>query len=197
MAQLLIDLFVGYVKNDEHLKSMDIPDDICKICAEYINIDVIKTTKEYPPCDYDIPRVFKAREPNDTTPYFGCESYEITADSQQIQFNSPYCYIETAKEWFRVHGGGGNLNGELGAQHLSWIMKVKYLNVDEKCGEHFPKEATNKLRMMYYSAYNRYETQSTPEKPNLELEYMRKGVSANDMKCFTAQSDHIMVYEPK
>ena len=77
MAQPLIDLFVGYTKTDEVLKSLEIPDDICKICAQYVDIDVIELTKDYPKGDYDIPYVFKARQQNDTTLYLGCESYKI------------------------------------------------------------------------------------------------------------------------
>ena len=55
MAQPLKDLFMGYVKNDATLKSLNIPNEIFKICAVYIDIDVIETTKDYPSCDYDIP----------------------------------------------------------------------------------------------------------------------------------------------
>ena len=77
MPQPLIDLVVGFTKTDEELKALDIPNEICKICATYVDIDIIEVAKEYPTCDYDIAFVFKARKENETTEYFGCESYEI------------------------------------------------------------------------------------------------------------------------
>ena len=53
--------------------------------------------------------VFKARKENEVTSYLGCESYEI--EKGVIRFNLPYSYIKGNKEWFRVHGGKGNVNG--------------------------------------------------------------------------------------
>ena len=195
MAQPVIDLMVGYVKRDIELKKLDIPHDICKICATYVDIDVIEVTKDYPSCDYNIPIVFKARETNETTLYFGCESYQVLEDNNKIIFHLPYCYINKAKEWFRVHGGGGNKNGILAAKHLSFIMKLTYLSVNRDCGKFFNDEATNTLREMYYSAYSRA---STPEIPILQLDYHGRGKHCNDMKLFTAKShsDVLIVYDP-
>ena len=193
MVQPLIDLSVGYIKKDLELKSLDIPYDICKICASYINIDVIEITKDYPLCDYEIPIVFKARQTNETTLYFGCESYKITAYNR-ITFNLPYCFINETEEWYRVHGGGGNINGVLAAKHLSFIMKLKYISVDTKWGKFFNQKATDNLKQMYYSAY---PAESVVEDPKLELNYMAKGQSSNDMAFFTSQSlsDMIIVYK--
>ena len=196
MAQSLVDLVVGYVKADAELKLAGIPREICKKCAKFVDIDVIEITKDYPQCNYKIPIVFKARQPNETTLYLGCESYEISDESNEIKFNLPYCFINEANEWFRVHGGGGNINGILGAKHLSFIMKLKYVNVAKSWGQSFNDEVTNKLVQMYYSSY---ESESTPEKPNLKLDFIAQGGSKNDMKYFTAQSysDMIIVRQEK
>ena len=197
MAQLLMDLCMGFIKADQNLTSLQIPEDISKICAEYIDIDVIVTTKDYPACDYNIPYVFKTRESNDITLYFGCDSYKITSNDygNKIVFHLPYCYLKEAKEWYRVHGGAGNLNGILAAMHLSYIMKLEYSDVSRLRGEYYGKAATNKLRMMCY----RWDLEGTLQKPNIESSFQPKGLSANDMEYFTAKSnsDMIIVHQSK
>eukprot|EP01084_Bolivina_argentea_P041682 76931_1 len=195
MAQPLMDLTVGYIKNNSKLKSLDIPDDISRICAKYINIDVIETTSDYPSSDYNIPFVFKPRQENDITLWFGCESYKVSA-SNVIKFYLPYAYMKETKEWYRVHGGTGNKNGKLAAQHLSYIMKLKYVKVDKANGQHFNAEATDKLKQMYYSAYQK---ESTPQIPCVNLKYQSKGNFCNDMAFFVCHSncDMVIIYNGK
>ena len=197
MSQPLVDLVVGYIKSDNNLRSLDIPSDICKICSNYIDIDFIEITTDYPSCDYDIPFVFKARQINEITLYLGCESYNI--NNNFIIFHLPYCYINETNEWYRIHGGAGNINGVMAAKHLSYIMKLKYISLSEQRGTFFNQKATNKLNQMYYKGtFGNWNTDSTPKKPTLDLNYLGKGLSANDLEFFKSQSisDMIIVYKP-
>ena len=203
MEQPLFDLLTGYARTKAGFVSSNIPIDICKLCGKYVDIDIITTTNDHPKCDYKIPFVFKARQNNATTLYFGCESYKIFEDegTNKIRFNLPYCYINQTKEWYRIQGGGGMMstNAEMAARHLSYIMKLKYdkneVDFDRwsvYAQTDYNMEAIRTMRQMFYEGWHK-----TAEDPGLGLEYCGRGHSYCSLGYFSAPShcDMIIVHE--
>merc|ERR1712154_231884 len=131
----------------------------------------------------NIPFVFKSRIKNDFTSYIGCDKYELNGN--KIKFWLPLVYINKTKEWYRTHGGGGNINGQLTSKHISYVMDCKYIGVDKALGKHFTDDATNKLKCMYCDATIRG---STEREPTLRLNYQQKGQIYNDLRWFQCQS---------
>eukprot|EP01083_Nonionella_stella_P172089 589457_1 len=157
-------------------------------------IDLIKTTTDYPACDYNIPFVCKQRVDNEITLYLGFERFEVIQDNK-IKIHLPYVYINDTKQWYRLYGGNKtNAGGIMAGKHLALIMNLQYEkicdDIDGGYVKRYSDDATNSLPQMYYRGGS-----DSVDKPTMSLTYQAKGSYGHDMPWiqFTSHKNKIRV----
>jgi tripartite motif-containing protein 2/3 len=122
---------------------------------------------------YSLPCTLLHIVPNRVTSGVGCEKIE-SCGGAHFRIHMPFVLI--SGEWYRVHGGHGNTNGQMAGRHLAVLLGVKYISICKTAvSQHYSSEATAAMRMMYFQGNS-----ASAEAPGTEMTYAARGKAMND-----------------